>query len=465
MHKESVLPAQEMARLIQERPPGSWPVRRVGDASTGKDRDDPAGSWRCWANTQEAMRLLASAKVSELTGMDAPPPSWGRWEGKGVVMCGGAAPVLRAGLPHGYLPSAWVHARRLRDAGCRLPIQLWHLGPNEMDLALSRMLHETLGVETVDALDHPEAARVRILAGWELKPFAALMSPFREVVFLDADAVSIPLPEAMLGWRAYRDRGAVFFPDFDHQNFMGRLTQGVWDIFGIPARDEPSFESGQFMVDKGRCWRELRMALWYAEHSDFTFGHVYGDKECFHLGWRRLGTEYAMPPKGPGWEGECCIVQHAFDGTPAVLHRCQDKWRLDGRNRRVSGLVLEEELHAASAQLRGIWNGLLWHAMDNAATTALRRSLEGCRFDYRRLPTGGFAGDERVISLEAGGTVGEGAAGCEAFWTCQEWGVRRGIALHGASGLTCALALCGDGVFRGRWADHERCGVELRPRP
>jgi len=106
----------------------------------------------------------------------------------------------------------------------------------------------------------------------------------------------------------------------------------------VPQSDrEVAFESGQYLIDKTRCWRELRMALWYAEHSDFVFRVVYGDKECFHLAWRFLGTEYAMPRKAPGWN-QHTIVQYDFADQIVFQHRCQDKWRLGG-NRRNNSLA------------------------------------------------------------------------------------------------------------------------------
>jgi len=45
--------------------------------------------------------------------------------------------VRRAGRRHPgrwrqYFPSAWVCINMLRQVGCTLPIELWHLGPDEM---------------------------------------------------------------------------------------------------------------------------------------------------------------------------------------------------------------------------------------------------------------------------------------------------------------------------------------------
>src|SRR3546814_16518276 len=43
-------------------------------------------------------------------------------------------------------------------------------------------------------------------------------------------------------------------------------------------------------------WRALNLAWWYNDHSEFFYRHIHGDKDTFHLAWRRARTPYAMPP-------------------------------------------------------------------------------------------------------------------------------------------------------------------------
>ena len=138
------------------------------------------------------------------------------------------------------------------------------------------------------------------------------------------------------------------------------------------------------MVDKTRCWRELRMALWYVEHSDFVFRVVYGDKECFHLAWGFLGTEYAMPRKAPGWN-QHTIVQYDFQDQIVFQHRCQDKWRLAGHRRNAS-LANEDYCFNLIADLRKRWDGVLWHNPDpTPEEQEVIAVLTGKRFLYRRV--------------------------------------------------------------------------------
>lgn len=65
-------------------------------------------------------------------------------------------------------------------------------------------------------------------------------------------------------------------------------------------------------LDKARGWRALTYANGCGERLAFFFNHVYGNKERFHLCWRKLGQEYAMPPRGiHTLSGTMC--QHDFE--------------------------------------------------------------------------------------------------------------------------------------------------------
>jgi hypothetical protein len=119
-----------------------------------------------------------------------------------------------------------------------------------------------------------------------LKPYSTLHSPFEEVLFLDADCGPCRDVTEIFTWPEYLDKGAIFWPDYS----CWQLKRDVWEIFDIPEvaarwQSEVAFESGQYLINKTRCWRELRMALWYAEHSD---GRVWGRSSAGKLGisWR-----------------------------------------------------------------------------------------------------------------------------------------------------------------------------------
>ncbi len=422
------LTPESMLELIQACPPGPWPQ-----------------GWGNWKNTVKAHQLLVDRYIAELK-----PSRVVHKQERGIVIAGG-------GLK--YFPSVWVNVNLLRHFGCRLPIQLWYMGDGEVDPYMKRLL-ASLDVECVDARKLEAEHPCRILCGWELKLYATLHSPFEQVLFLDADNGVTCDPTYLFGSPEYLQHGAVFWPDYA----CWTLKPGVWKVFGMldmaepeVAQEERAFESGQYLIDKRRCDRELRLALWYAEHSDFTFQHVYGDKECFHLAWRKLNTEYAMPKAGPGWNTHT-IVQYDFRGQIIFQHRCQDKWRLGG-NRRVDSLANEDLCFELVAELARTWSGPLWR---NEKPTPSEQStidrLTGCEFVYRRV---GY--DERIIKLDLNRIVSVGSAECERLWHINQEGDQPVLTISRLDRPTCHLREQSDGIWCGRWLEHERMPIELIP--
>ena len=390
------------------------------------------------ALTPENAKARLEATVAAL------PRYPGRYRGRGIVICGG-------GLK--YLPCVWVCVNMLRRMGCTLPIQNWHLGPNEMTSLMADRL-APLGVQCVDAYKVRKRHAVRRLNGWELKPYAMLHCPYQEVLLLDADNVAVVNPEFLFETAPYREHGAVFWPDY------GRLAadRAIWELCGVPYRDEPEFESGQILVNKRKCWQALKLTMWMNEHADFFYQHIHGDKETFHLAWRKLDQPYAMPGKAihtlPG-----TMCQHDFEGRRIFQHRNLNKWSILSVNSPVPGFLYEEE---CLAYLRDLGDSLRDYFFDaskqNEPIRRLAETLIGRTWLYRRV---GF--DERRLEFRADGTVGAGSAGCERLWGVVEQEDGYCLYLASEKHLTCLLKRGEHGIWTGRWVRNEQMPVELIP--
>ena len=93
------------------------------------------------------------------------------------------------------------------------------------------------------------------------------------------------------------------------------------------------------------------MALWYNEHSDFYYKYVDGEKETFHLAFRKIKTSFAMvstPPKVV----DGAVYQHDYNGEMIFQHRQTDKWKLYGQNRKVKDFIREEKCLQYLEELR-----------------------------------------------------------------------------------------------------------------
>src|SRR5258707_1101605 len=163
-----------------------------------------------------------------------PPYPVGGFAGRGLVICAGGERLFTC---------AWVAIGILRrHLGCRLPIQLWHLGPAEIGPPMRALLEE-FDVEVVDALAPADRSAMRIVGGWELKPYAIVHSRFREVFLLDADNVPLIDPATLFDLPHYASAGAVFWPDIVRL----RADNPIWAVCGVAFRSTPSFESGQLL--------------------------------------------------------------------------------------------------------------------------------------------------------------------------------------------------------------------------
>lgn len=434
---------RQMAEAIRERAPGDWPA-----------------NWHLWNNTKAAHRLLAKQAASSFEKLTDPGV------GRGIVIAGGG---------NKYFPGIWVLLRVLRQLGCQLPVEIWHLGPQEFDPVMARLL-EPYNVSLIDALEVRKEHPCRIMHGWELKPYSILHSRFREVLFLDADNCPTRDPEYLFDSPQYRQAGAVFWPDFCSWTYSPTQWQTfgyeppekwqapvpkerVSETFGQPYPEDhvAPIESGQVLIDKQIHGKALQLALWFCEHSDFYFYHMHGDKDAFFNAWYQMGASYNMPNIWPGYDRHT-ILQHDFDGNVLFHHRVMDKLRMDGSNVRAPNLPQEDTYFELLGQLCRLWSGRTWlNTTPSAAEKSAADELSGRRCIYRR------AGHPpRVLDLLPDGSIGDGARYHEQRWSMFD---DRGNAVLAISGhvLTCLLRRDANrpGCWTGRWVEHDESPVDL----
>ncbi len=268
-------------------------------------------------------------------------PYPGGFHGRGIVICGGG--------PQYFLP-AWVNIRMLRHLGCDLPVELWHLGTDEVNDDMRSLVAALGGVTCVDAFETPPGHATRIAGGWELKCYALLRSRFREVLLLDADNFPVVDPSFLFDVPQYLEAHAVFWPDReplppDHL---------IWELTGVDYRGDVLFETGQIVVDKQFRWRELSLAWWMNERSHFWYRYILGDNKTLHLAWRKLNTPYAMPSIPPVDVRGIGLFHHDFDGRRIFQHRCSDKLTFGGAVH-CDGFLFEKECLGFVRELRERW--------------------------------------------------------------------------------------------------------------
>jgi hypothetical protein len=402
------------------------------------------------ADADEA--ALYKRMLDQVAESDHPYPET-RFSGRGIVICGGGEV---------YFTCAWVCIGMLRQLGCTLPVELWYRGPAEMNAAMIALVRE-MNVECVDAYAVSKEQPFRRLDSWELKPFAIAHSRFAEVLYLDADNVPVQNLDALFEWEAYRETGAVFWPDRytgtnDAQEWLKR---SAWNICGVPYRREPEIEAGQLLINKRRCWQPLMLTLHINENSDFYYAHFYGDKDTFRLAWHRLGRPYALVPYPVRNLGSSdAMVQHDLDGRVLFQHRNGDKWSVTKQPKRLRGFVGAEACAGLLAQLGKRWLPPLRQLpeMFTAVERSAYEQICGTRwYNYAREGSG-----VRQVELRPDFTVGSGAGPMEVRWMVEEDKDGQPVlSIRNANAPTCFLRRGEDESWRGRWRVYDRARVRL----
>lgn len=385
-------------------------------------------------HTKENPDVIAAYRVAAQRFLEnVEPYPKERFEGRGIVICGGGAK---------YLPSVWVTARMLRHLGCRLPIQLWHLGPDEIDDRMATLL-QNLGVAVVDGLQVQRNYPCRHLWGWVLKCYAILHSPFREVLLLDADNLPLRDPTPIFDWPEFRAAGAVFWADYMHND----AEHHAWNIFGTPGRPDREFETGQVLVDKRTGWIPLQLVHHYDCHCDYYYQWVYGDKETFHHAYRHLDAPFAIPECGPEWI-EGCTCQHDFAGDWIWQHRNHDKWLLDGSNRTIPRFRLEETCRQFLAELRTLRGGEPYRDPCPTAHAVAVAADIAARVIYHEAPDGSI----RSIVLEPNGSAVIGSEVGSWNWAVRNLDGSLYLSILGTDGVAALLHREGN-AWVGPWLE------------
>jgi hypothetical protein len=391
---------------------------------------------------------MSSEFITALKSCAAVPRLASPAGGQGIVICAGGLRLFTC---------AYVLLRVLRETlSCRLPIQLWHFGGEELSPVMRRLLVAS-DVELVDATAVLEEFPADINDGWQLKVYAILHSRFSEVLLLDADQVPVRDPACVFDMPEYARSGAVFWPDI----IDIRADNPIWKLVGLPGESCPSWESGQVLVDKRRHWPSLQTALYLNEHAEVVYRMVYGDKDTFLVAWRVTGADVAVVPYRP-FNDYKVLVQRDFGGAPLFQHRTGAKWNYHDNQYYLSGFTHMDACLRFLDNLRKAWNGRLFFPPDRsfAARTEEERLEQVERVRLTLL------GDQEIeLQLMPGHQIGAGRSNDRQNWYVTENGTSLELILHDGDRVTNRIRPAQDGLWLGEQLSTPYSSIRMDERP
>lgn len=194
-----------------------------------------------------------------------------------------------------------------------LPVQVVYAGDKDLPVDDRERLRSRFNeVEFLDILTLVDDTTTKLeKGGWAIKAFAALYSPFEEVILLDADCVFVQPPENLFSHPSYASSGALLFHDrllWQH-NFRERHQWWISQIHEPSATLNKSLvwtedyaeegDSGVVVVNKSRLdvFMGLLHISWQntqAVRDEVTYKLTYGDKESWWFGFELSGSGYSF---------------------------------------------------------------------------------------------------------------------------------------------------------------------------
>lgn len=265
-----------------------------------------------------------------------------------IIPAGGLCYTYSRLKPVPYFNMGFAVAHVLRSIGCTLPIEFWFLPGETKQIPNLESLAELVGADIRIA----DTDQMRCPYGWQLKIHAVRSTHFTDILFLDADNVPAVDPTFLFDSPEYHNHGAMFWSDLDNgtwtADWQNYVTPRVWDLVGKSGRErERRYETGQFVIDKPKCWRALEIVQHFADYSDYWGGfnglmrHAgrtvwHGDPHDFHVGFAMM-NQSAWHQSKVDWHSAGYFRHAAPDGSVIFQHCCRAKHGL------LSGVVTDLE--------------------------------------------------------------------------------------------------------------------------
>lgn len=262
---------------------------------------------------------------------------------------------------NGEFATGYVLLRELKRLGNTLPIEVFHrageLSKIQIDILTSTDPKHVI-VKQIQGNAKDFTTPYGTKAGWSTKIYAIYESAYAENLWIDADNFPIVKPEYLFNDPEYLIKHCLFWRDMMSPDRANRYHDNapIWPVFNVSPNDGEPFETGQFLINKPRCWPQFRLVKHYADNCQvyYNFG---GDTETFRMAWQHWhlrnggkqlyinyqsdpNVPYGFMPYGPfhkgvpnefkKWGGGTVMVQRARDGSELFNHRNINKMKLHG---------------------------------------------------------------------------------------------------------------------------------------
>jgi hypothetical protein len=226
------------------------------------------------------------------------------FEGKGLV-------IAANGVRYRYITGVYMNVYVIRKLyKSQIPIEIMYVGEDE---AFSKdMKQKLLDLGNIKLVDLAKRLNTNVvekkLIGYRTKPLAVIASSFKEVVLMDADALSFIDPYYFFNLEGYISTGMLLFKDY--VSCLRYINKDFINTIGIESEkycnktDGFELDSSCVVLDKERAWEALYAICIINVESESYYSNktknVLGDKDTWLIGSMFVNFEPHISEADPG---------------------------------------------------------------------------------------------------------------------------------------------------------------------
>jgi len=241
--------------------------------------------------------------------------------------------VIAAG-GYDYLTNAYVLVRQLREHGCTLPVEMFHLR-GEIPSKGIKELFAGIGVDCreiqADLYGYTPKNK------FSIKVIAIFLSSFKECMYLDADNNVLRDPTYLFDHPAYTETGALFWPDYWPLDTKAECYKNMHPKPKVSDLNAYAQESGQIVMDLTKHSQHVWSVFLCLENDlmeMFPEPCNHGDKDIFHTSFDAAQVPYQFVQhraasigdgQGESYQG-VGMGQYDPDGKLLFIHQNMINW-------------------------------------------------------------------------------------------------------------------------------------------
>ena len=286
--------------------------------------------------------------------------------------------------------------------GCTLPVVIAYYGEEEMSTGTRKYFAESfssgdgsdlqfMDMKKLEYPIHHAPLNIGYDAkrdfGYKLKVYALYKAPFREILYMDADAIPMQDPSTLFEYDGYKKNGNVFWNDFwkepihlwdalnishlspwngkvEEMNYDATLgdlksqEDSLLEWAGVISRPalvihDPhvpfNTESGFMVIDRHQHWKAMEWSYFISSIAPYTYSFMIGDKDSYRAAFELAGSgaEYHQIEFGPSlpltkledtshvdYRNIGMLQLHPADGSPLFHHRTAGSKFIPGEDQR-----------------------------------------------------------------------------------------------------------------------------------